>query len=107
MPAINKTCSVFNAFNFKRDVHETLGHITQLKIGETEFTADLTLVEPIDEGAVSAVEVFDIVRAADVRESSMLAADGSDLEHDVAVGIAAQDDRIPLEHEELPGIEPS
>ena len=60
----------------------------------------------VDECTVAAVEVFDVVSAFDVQESSVLAADGSHLEHDIAVGISAQYGRILLEQKKLPGIEP-
>jgi hypothetical protein len=55
MPTISKNCSVFNAFNFKRDRHESIGHVTALKIGETQYTADLTLDEPIEEADTKVV----------------------------------------------------
>lgn len=58
MPAIYKQCSIDNAFNFRRDVHERLGHVTSLKIGETEFEADFTLKEPMEEGDVGVVGVL-------------------------------------------------
>lgn len=58
MPAIDKTCSVYNAFNFQRDRHEPLGHVISLKIGETEFNADFTLKEPMEEGDVGVVGVL-------------------------------------------------
>lgn len=58
MPAINKDCSVFNGFNFKRDVQDKIGHATQLTIGEKTLTADLTVKEPIEEGDEKVVGVI-------------------------------------------------
>jgi len=58
MPAIDKPCSVFNAFNFKRDVEDRVGHLLSLKIGETELTADITLKQPTDEAEAKVVGVI-------------------------------------------------
>ena len=62
MPSVNKYCDIYNAFNFKRDLQEKLGHVTSLKIGEANPSADLTLKEPISEGdvkCVGAISSFD------------------------------------------------
>jgi hypothetical protein len=55
MPDIHKTCSVFNAFNFRRDVHESIGHLVELTIGETTFEQDLELHDPEEDGKVTVV----------------------------------------------------
>jgi hypothetical protein len=55
MPEIHKTCSVFNAFNFRRDSHESIGMLNKLTVGEIEFQEDLELMEPIDEGKINVV----------------------------------------------------
>lgn len=55
---IDKPCSVFNAFNFKRDVQERIGHLTTLKIGDTTLTADITLKQPTDEADTKVVGVI-------------------------------------------------
>lgn len=49
MPAVNKYCSVTNGFNFRRDLHENIGHITTLKVSDKKFEADFELKEPLDE----------------------------------------------------------
>jgi hypothetical protein len=56
--AINKSCSVGNAFKFDRTQQQNIGHVTSLKIGETELSADLKLKEPIEEGDVQVVGVL-------------------------------------------------
>jgi hypothetical protein len=58
MPEIYKTCSVFNGFNFRRDKHEMIGHVTSLKIGDKAFTADFSLTKPDDEAEVKVVGVL-------------------------------------------------
>lgn len=58
MPAIDKPCSVFNAFNFKRDVEDRIGHLTTLKIGDKTLTADITLKQPTDEADKKCVGVI-------------------------------------------------
>jgi hypothetical protein len=64
MPAIQKDCSVFQAFNFRRDVHDKVGHVTELKIGEDEngdMEADLTLRDPIAGDDSSEVKVVGVI----------------------------------------------
>lgn len=64
MPAIHKDCSVFQAFNFRRDVHDKVGHVTELKIGEDEngdLAADLTLRDPIAGDDTSEVKVVGVI----------------------------------------------
>ena len=58
MPSIDKPCSVFNAFNFKRDVQDRVGHLTTLKIGDKVITADLSVKQPTDEAATKVVGVI-------------------------------------------------
>lgn len=58
MPEIMKDCSVFNGFNFKRDVHESIGHITKLKVAAKALKADLTLKNPEDESDEKVVGVI-------------------------------------------------
>lgn len=55
MATITKQCSVFNAFNFRRDVFDSVGHVVSLKIGDTDLPADMTLKEPIEEGELKVV----------------------------------------------------
>jgi len=64
MPAIHKDCSVFNAFNFRRDVHEKIGHVTNIKIGDDDngaLVADLTLRDPIAGDDTSEVKVAGVI----------------------------------------------
>ena len=58
MPSIDKPCSVFNAFNFKRDVQDRIGHLVSLKIGDKDMTADISLKKPTDEAAEKCVGVI-------------------------------------------------
>lgn len=58
MASIDKPCTVVNAFNFKRDVQDRIGHITALTIGESALSADITLKQPTDDADVSVVGVF-------------------------------------------------
>jgi hypothetical protein len=57
MANINKQCSVFNAFNFRRDLHETIGHVLVLTLGkdDLQLTADIKLNEPIGDADVQTV----------------------------------------------------
>lgn len=64
MPAIHKDCSVFQAFNFRRDVHDKIGHVTDLKIGEEDdgdLDADISLKDPIAGGNDSEIKVVGAV----------------------------------------------
>jgi len=58
MPPVNKYCSVTNGFNFRRDVHEDIGHITTLKVSDKKFEADFELKEPLDEKEEKVVGVI-------------------------------------------------
>ncbi|MGD8989362.1 MAG: hypothetical protein PVH57_14445 [Syntrophobacterales bacterium] len=60
MAVVQKDCSIFNAFNFKKELQDRVGHITQLKIGGTKLKADFTkgVKEPEDEKEVSVVGVL-------------------------------------------------
>lgn len=44
--------SMVEAFNFHKDSQETIGHITKLKVGNAEFTPDISVQDPtlIEEG---------------------------------------------------------
>lgn len=55
MPATDKPCSIFNAYNFKRDVQDLIGHVTYLKIGETELAKDQELKIPLDDSLLKVV----------------------------------------------------
>ena len=58
----------------------------------------------VQESAVATVEVFDVEVVAGSDDSGVLPADRPDLQDDVAVGMASQDDRITVQREQLPGI---
>lgn len=55
MPAIDKQCSIFNAYNFKRDLQDKIGHVTYLKIGENELVKDQELKIPLDDSLLKVV----------------------------------------------------
>ncbi len=48
MAEIAKSCSVGQAYNFQKDKQDTIGHITKLKIGDKQFTADTEVTNPTD-----------------------------------------------------------
>jgi len=60
MAEISKECSVVNAFNFKKELQERIGHVTELKIGDKSFKADFTkgIRDPETEKEVNAVGVI-------------------------------------------------
>lgn len=60
MAEISKQCSVFNGFNFRKDLQETIGHVTKLKIGDKELKADFTegIKDPETESDVKTVGVM-------------------------------------------------
>ncbi len=48
MAASNYGCSLRQAFNFEKDSQVLVGHLTKLKIGDTEFAVDTELTIPTD-----------------------------------------------------------
>jgi hypothetical protein len=46
MADISKYCDAVQGFQFKPDVQVTLGHIIALKVGDTEFAADMSVTDP-------------------------------------------------------------
>jgi hypothetical protein len=48
MASLNYNCSVMQGFNFRKDLQLLVGHVTSLTIAGTQFAADLTLTNPID-----------------------------------------------------------
>ncbi|HCY83539.1 MAG TPA: hypothetical protein DHV36_00220 [Desulfobacteraceae bacterium] len=48
MAALSYDCSVEQGFNFVKDVQDIVGHITSLKIGDTELSADIGVTDPTD-----------------------------------------------------------
>lgn len=48
MPDVSYHCSVYQGFNFKKDIQDHVGHITSLKIGDEEISADLNVTDPIN-----------------------------------------------------------
>ena len=53
---------ITQAFNYAKDVQNAVGHLTKLKIGDTELSADLTFTKPTDDltysvvGAIATIE---------------------------------------------------
>lgn len=60
MAEVQKSCSVFNAFNFKKELQDRVGHITQLKIGDKKLKADFTkgIKDPEGDKEVDAVGIL-------------------------------------------------
>lgn len=60
MADINIACTVGQGFNFQKDQQDAVGHITALKIGDTELAADLSVTNPeeISGGKVPVVGVM-------------------------------------------------
>ncbi len=48
MAKLTYDCSVEQGFNFVKDVQDLVGHITALKIGDTELSADIGVTDPTD-----------------------------------------------------------
>ena len=48
MAAVTKSCDVQQAFNFNPDSQATVGHVTMLKIGTMDLTADQEIGNPLD-----------------------------------------------------------
>ncbi|MCG8635480.1 MAG: hypothetical protein MI863_16725 [Desulfobacterales bacterium] len=48
MADLNFDCNIEQGFNFKKDIQEVVGHITELKIGDTELNADIGVTDPTD-----------------------------------------------------------
>lgn len=49
MPDLNFNCSVYQGFNFKKDIQDHVGHVTELKIGDAEaLKADLNVTDPVN-----------------------------------------------------------
>lgn len=48
MAELSYDCSVEQGFNFVKDVQDLVGHITALKIGDTELSADIGVTDPTD-----------------------------------------------------------
>lgn len=48
MPDVNFDCSVYQGFNFKKDIQDQVGHLVALTIGTEEISADLNIVDPTD-----------------------------------------------------------
>ena len=46
MAVSNYNCDVRQAFNFQKDAQTLVGHIDTLKIGDTQFAADLNVADP-------------------------------------------------------------
>jgi len=58
MPTFQKSCDIYQGYNFKKDVQTPVGFITALKIGDTELSADQTCkdtMSPEDDLKVVAV----------------------------------------------------
>lgn len=47
MPTFQKTCDVYQGYNYKKDVQTPVGFITELKIGDVTLTADQTAKDPM------------------------------------------------------------
>jgi len=47
MPTFQKSCDIYQGYNFKKDVQTPVGFITALKIGDTELSADQTCKDPM------------------------------------------------------------
>jgi len=60
MAEVRKECSVFNAFNFKKELQDRVGHITELKIGDKKLKADFTkgIRDPEGDKEVSVVGIL-------------------------------------------------
>ncbi|MES9906637.1 MAG: hypothetical protein ABW168_28640 [Sedimenticola sp.] len=50
MARLEKICNVPQGFNFQKDNHFLVGHITSLKIGDKDFKKDLAVTVPTDIG---------------------------------------------------------
>jgi hypothetical protein len=48
MAELSYDCSVEQGFNFVKDVQDLVGHLTALKIGDTELSADIGVTDPTD-----------------------------------------------------------
>jgi hypothetical protein len=48
MASSNYSCSVRQGFNFEKDTQTLVGHLTKLKIGETDLAQDLAVTNPTD-----------------------------------------------------------
>jgi hypothetical protein len=53
MASNNYYCSLEQAYNFKKDEQQTVGHLVSLTIGSSAFTADHTLTNPVGYAAVT------------------------------------------------------
>ncbi len=40
------SCDISQGFNFQKDVQPRVGHLTELKIGDTDYKKDLTVTDP-------------------------------------------------------------
>lgn len=47
MPVFSKTCDLQQGYNFKKDEMDCVGYITSITIGDTTFTADQTVKDPM------------------------------------------------------------
>lgn len=54
MPTIDKPCNVVNTYNFKQDVKDRIGHVTKLKIADTELKVDQAFKNPMEPSADAA-----------------------------------------------------
>ena len=87
------------AFLFRRVVVENHDHVAErdaVLIAQQVSLADLAAV---DVGAVAALHVLDIELVVDPLDPRMLAADRPGVEHDIAVGMPAQDGRLAIQRE--------
>src|SRR6478609_1617217 len=59
MAEFNKSCDIFQGYNFKKDVQTPVGFITKIKIGDVELKADQTIKNPMSpEDNLSVVAVL-------------------------------------------------
>ena len=60
MASTNLACDISQGFNFQKDAQCLIGHLTELKIGDTDFKKDLTVMDPtkIDKEKVKVVGVI-------------------------------------------------
>jgi hypothetical protein len=58
MASLNYNCSIRQGFNFEKDRQVLVGHLVSLTIGGNTLTQDITLTDPANYSAVSAVGVI-------------------------------------------------
>jgi len=47
MPTFQKSCDIYQGYNFKKDIQTTVGYLTSLKIGDVTLKADQTVKDPM------------------------------------------------------------